>query len=72
MPLSIMIDRKSSQADGLGMNGRLFCAYHQAQYRELQERETQLMGWSAAETVKCRVRGQEAFHETSRTGHRFG
>ena len=27
---------------GSGWTGRLFCAYHQAQYRELQERETQL------------------------------
>lgn len=27
----------------------------------------QLMGWSAAETLECRVRGQEAFHETTRT-----
>jgi len=43
MLLSITIDRKSSQADGFGMDGRLavFCAYHQAQYRELRERETQ-------------------------------
>jgi hypothetical protein len=32
----------------------------------------QLMGWSAAETLKCRVWGQEAFHETSRTRHRSG
>ena len=43
MPLSIMIDSKSSQADGLGMDGRLFCAYQRAQYRELRERETQLL-----------------------------
>jgi hypothetical protein len=30
------------------------------------------MGWSAAETLECRVRGREAVHETTRVGIDLG
>jgi hypothetical protein len=30
------------------------------------------MGWSGAETLKCKLWGKEAFHETTCTRHRSG
>jgi len=41
-------------------------------YREHTLTLFQVMGWSAAETLKCRVWGKEAFHETTCTRHRSG